>query len=32
VPDDELGTRMTEPAIVAAMQYVQQSLVDALRV
>ena len=31
VPYDELGSRMNEPAMVAAMQYVQQSLVDALR-
>jgi hypothetical protein len=31
VPDDEMGTRMAEPAMIEAMQYVQQSLVDALR-
>jgi PhnB protein len=31
VPYDEMQTRMSEPAMIEAMQYVQQSLVDALR-
>jgi PhnB protein len=31
VPPDEMQARMTEPAMVEAMQYVQQSLIDALR-
>ena len=32
VPYEEMQTRMTQPAMVEAMRYVQQSLVDALRV
>jgi uncharacterized glyoxalase superfamily protein PhnB len=31
VPYDEMQTRMTEPAMIEAMRYVQQSLIDALR-
>jgi PhnB protein len=31
VPAEEMQTRMTEPAMIEAMQYVQQSLVDVLR-
>jgi PhnB protein len=31
VPYDQLATRMEEPAMVEAMRYVQQTLVDALR-
>jgi uncharacterized glyoxalase superfamily protein PhnB len=31
VPFDEMGARMADPAMVEAMQYVQQSLVDELR-
>ena len=31
VPFDEMQRRMTEPAMVEAMQYVQQTLVDELR-
>lgn len=31
VPHDQMQTRMEDPAMVEAMQYVQQTLVDALR-
>ena len=31
VPPDQMQTRMEDPAMVEAMRYVQQSLVDALR-
>jgi PhnB protein len=31
VPEQELQTRMQDPAMLEAMRYVQQSLVDALR-
>ncbi len=31
VPPDQMQARMEDPAMVEAMQYVQQTLVDALR-